>query len=233
MTIKYQTLLFDADDTLLDFAASEKYALSALLADYGIPYSEPLRMCYHEESQGLWRKLERGEIDKSELLATRFKLFFDRIGSSEDPIEANTRYIGYLAQKAYHMPHAVEVCRRLARDCKLYVITNGVASVQHGRWLRTPLRDCFEDLFVSEEIGAEKPSEIFFRAVLERIGQKDRSRILVVGDSVFSDIEGGRRVGLDTCLYRPKARSVPSDGNATYRIHDLRELYDLVGIGDF
>ncbi len=231
--MKYQTLLFDADDTLLNFPRSEKTALSRLFADYGIPYSEELRRCYHEGSQGLWRKLERGEIDKPTLLATRFKLFFDRIGRAEDPVEANARYIGYLSQKAYHMPHAVEVCRTLARHCKLYVITNGVASVQHGRWLQTPLKACFEEMFVSEEIGAEKPSEAFFRAVLERVEQKDLRRILVVGDSVFSDIEGGRRAGLDTCLYRPKRLSAQPDGGATYCIHDLRALYELVGIDNF
>lgn len=228
--MKYQTLLFDADDTLLNFPKSEKAALAKLFADYGIPYSEELRLCYHECSQGLWRQLERGEIDKPTLLATRFKLFFDRIGRKEDPIDANARYIDYLSRKAYHMPHAVEVCRTLSRYCKLYVITNGVASVQYGRWLRTPLRSCFERMFVSEEVGAEKPSELFFKAVLDRVGQEDLRKILVVGDSVSSDIEGGRRVGLDTCLYRPKALLGQSNGGATYSIRDLRELYGLICI---
>ncbi len=230
--LKYQTLLFDADDTLLNFPRTERAALRKLFADYGIPCTEQLLRRYYEGNQKLWRMLERGELDKPTLLATRFRLFFDSIGRTDDPLEANARYLDYLSQKAYHMPHAIEVCRKLSQACELYVITNGVAAVQYGRWAVSPLRKYFRAIFVSEEIGAEKPSPVFYRSVLNRIPQQDKRRILVIGDSVISDIGGGKNAGLDTCLYARSARMREIACDATYRIGDLRELYRIVGLSE-
>ena len=225
---RYRTLLFDADNTLLDFTRSEKEALTDTLRRFGLPSSDELIAGYSRINDAHWKRLERGEITRDFLKVIRFAVFLDTYGLSADPAQMAVTYCDLLATKSFLIPGAEEVCRTLSRNYDLYLITNGNAAVQHGRFDPSPIRKYFKDCFISDEIGAEKPSAAFFEIVRSRIPGFSADRALVIGDSLSSDIQGGVNAGIDTCWYHPKPKQNPGNVPVTYEISDLGELPALL-----
>ena len=225
---KYEFLLLDADGTLFDFARCEREALCDALRAVGIEPNEEMIATYSRINDGYWKMLERGEIEKSELRVARFSAFCAHYGFGVDVPRLATGYTDTLSTKGYLLQGAVEICRKLAAHCKLYIVTNGIATVQRGRFEPSPLREFVQDLFISEEIGAEKPHPAYFDAVAASISGFERSRALVVGDSLSSDIRGGFLAGIDTCWFNPAQKSAPKDLPITYTIGTLEELVPLV-----
>lgn len=225
---KYRFLLLDADETLFDFTRCEREALGDALRAAGIEPNEEMIAKYSEINDGYWKMLERGEIEKSELRVARFASFCSHYNFHTDVSRLAIGYTDALSTKGFLIPGALEVCRALAAECELYIVTNGIASVQRGRFEPSPLRQFIKKLFISEEIGAEKPSSLFFDAVEANIPEFDRQSALVVGDSLSSDIRGGIWAGIDTCWFNPKGKSLPADLSPTYVIHTLEELLPLV-----
>ncbi len=225
---KYEFLLLDADETLLDFPRAEREALCDALRAAGITPDEEMITTYSKINDRFWKMLERGEIGKSELRVARFDAFCRHYGFDTDVAHLAKGYTDALATKGYLIPHALEVCRTLAAHCKLYIITNGIASVQRGRFEPSPLREFVQALFISEEIGAEKPHPAYFDAVAAKIPDFDRKKALVVGDSISSDMRGGVMAGIDTCWFNPKGKSAPADLPITYTIGTLEALVPLV-----
>ena len=226
--MRYHTILFDADNTLLDFFKSEKEALRDALGFLGVLSNEEMLKKYSEINDGVWKMLERGEITKAELRELRFALFSSHFSLGIDVPRLANLYTELLATKSFLMDGALEVCRRLAEHCRLYVITNGMASVQHGRFDSSPLHPLFEGAFISDEIGAEKPSPLFFAHVAANIPQFDPRDTLVVGDSLTSDIKGGVDAGIDTCWFNPGGKPVPDGMPIKHVITRLEELVPLV-----
>ncbi len=225
---RYEFLLLDADETLFDFPRAERAALCDALRAAGIEPNEEMVATYSKINDGFWKMLERGEIGKKELRVARFAAFCEHYGFHADVPQLALAYTDALAGKGYLLPHAVEVCRALAAHCKLYIITNGIATVQRGRFEPSPLREFVQDLFISEEIGAEKPNPAYFDAVAARIPRFDRKKALVVGDSLSSDMRGGTNAGIDTCWFNPAGKSAPADLPITYEIRTLEALVPLV-----
>lgn len=218
----YTTILFDSDDTLLDFKASEKQAIYRAFDMAGLPFDEEIRIVYSEINHGLWKALERGEITTGELLCERFQRLFECYGYNYDPSAMNDLYFTCLSETAFTVDGAVEILEYLYGRYELDIITNGVGYIQRSRLDNADIRKYIRHLFISGEIGAAKPDKVYFDYVLSHIDEKDRSKILVVGDSLTSDIKGAITAGLD-CVYIGTA-----ENKATYSIASIRELKKIL-----
>lgn len=200
---RYDFVLLDADHTLFDFDRAEAEALRATLLRYGLPDTREVEETYLAINRALWARLDRGEVDRDWLVVERFRALLDRLGRSGDPAAMNRDYLDKLGEGAFLLPGAEEFCRALAPVCTLAIVTNGVARAQRRRFERSPLREVIPWLFISEEVGASKPDPAFFEPVLRALGSPDRRRVLMVGDNLLADIQGGINAGLDTAWYNP------------------------------
>ena len=222
---KYDIVLFDADETLLDFKRAEREALAATLIDFSFPCSEEIIEVYSKINSSFWKKLERGEIDKASLKTERFREFCETLGFSCNPVEMAETYIKNLSEQAFVFEGAEEICKRLSKTCRLYIVTNGIKSVQTKRFDKSGLKPYFEDCFISEDMGFEKPDRRYFEAVAAKISDFDASRTLIVGDSLTSDIAGGMNFNIDTCWYNPNG--LFGEG-MTYTVSDLFAIEEIV-----
>ncbi len=232
--MRYDTILFDADGTLLDFLRSEKEAVGETFLQLGILPTEEMLSVYSAINKSLWEKLERGEIEKNVLFYHRFELFFERYGISADPKDTADRYMKLLSQKGYVLAGAAELCRRLFGRVRLYIVTNGTEIIQRGRWANSGLSPYFEELFISDVIGFEKPDRRYFDYVAAHIPEFCPEKTLLVGDSLTSDIPGGIGFGLDTCFYNPRRLPIPEPiaEKLTYEATELSQIGHIILQGD-
>ena len=227
---KYTALLFDADETLLDFGRDETDALSKILDECGIEKSEESIKTYKEINISLWKALERGEIDKPTLKKVRFSLFFDKIGYApkEDPFIINERYLSYLSEGGNLLDGAKELISDLySAGYKLYIVTNGIAATQKKRLTKAGILPFFTELFVSETIGHQKPKKEYFDYVLARIDEQDKSKVLLIGDSLTSDIKGALNAGITCAWLRHDSTADSGELKPDYiidRISDVKNL---------
>ncbi len=222
---KYDILLMDADDTLLDFGRAEYAAIKNTLNEFSIEPTEDFIEAYVRINKECWRQLERGELDKISLRHVRFERFCRELGIACDAHAMGEFYLADLATHAFLIDGARELCERLSRSSKIYIITNGIKSVQTGRMACSGLLPYIEKCFISEDIGYEKPDLRFFELATAQIPDFDKSRALVIGDSPTSDIAGGINFGVDTCHYAP--RGISSCG-ATYAVQNYEELERII-----
>ena len=228
---KYTTLLFDADGTLLDFLADEKSALSRVMALYNIECTEENIKAYSSINQGLWRAFERGEIEKADIQNTRFKEFFKVMGITEDYdfTEINKIYLGFLSEGGRLIPGAKELLLELKQQgYDLSIITNGISSAQRRRLKRADIFELFTHIFVSEAVGHQKPKIEFFDYVLSQIAEKDKSKIIIIVDSLTSDIDGASNAGLNSIWLRQKGEAPCENALPTYIIDDISEVKNYV-----
>ena len=232
---KYDYLLFDADNTLFDFTKAE-YNAFRITAEYGsLDFSDELYSRYSEINDELWKKLERKEITLEFLKTERFRRLLTEYGycdGTTTDIKAEKlrdRYISSLAEQTCLIEGADEVCHRLKGKFRMYIITNGITKIQRSRLEKSTISDCFDGIFISEEIGYAKPSIRYFDRVIDVVGEKDRSKYLVIGDSLTSDCDGAIAYGFDICRYNPYGKD--ADGrDLTYNINRLTDLYDIIGV---
>ncbi len=228
---KYTTLLFDADETLLDFDRDETDALSRILDECGIEKSQENISTYKGINQGLWKALERGEIDKPRLKQVRFRMFFDKIGytPAEDPFTINERYLSYLSEGGNLLAGAKEIINELHCDgYDLYIVTNGIENTQRRRLTKAGILPCFTEIFVSETIGHQKPKKEYFDYVLTHIGEKDKSKVLLIGDSLTSDIKGALNAGITCAWLRRSPATDSGELKPDYIIDDISQVRDLL-----
>lgn len=225
---KYTTVLFDADATLFDFKRSEHDAVIDCLEFAGLPTTEDVVEKYSEINDGYWKKLERGEVTKAELFVARWKDTVDFYGFDFDAQIIADKYPERLADRGYLIDGAEEICRKLYGKFRLFIVTNGFAKVQHGRFDKSPIRKYFDDMFISEEVGAEKPSLEYFEKVFARIPDFDREKTIIIGDSLTSDIKGGIAAEIDTCWYNPKGKAAPENMKITYTVTGLSEIENIL-----
>ena len=225
---KYKTLLFDADDTLLDFHAAERNAIYDTLTGLGIPCPDSTIQTYSAINLSLWKALERKEIEKERLRVRRFELLCVELSLDVPPEVISVAYTDNLAKNAQLIDGAIDVCKNLSKICRLYIITNGLKNVQTPRMDASGLLPYIEGSFISEDIGVEKPDVRYFERVSSLIPNFKKSETLVIGDSLTSDMAGGIAFGLDTCFYNPKNKPIPENMNITYVISSLKELYAII-----
>lgn len=231
MTEKYTTVLFDADNTLLDFDKDENCALRKTMELYGVPVTEENIKTYVEINQGMWKAIERGELTKPELKRTRFKKFFEAINfrCDTDPFTVNEKYLSLLGEGGNTLEGAVELCRELKeKGYDLYIVTNGIEKTQKNRLTKSGLLPFFTEIFVSETIGHQKPKKEYFDYVLSHIKEKDIDKIILVGDSLTSDIKGAMNVGLESVWLNLKGKELPEEYKPDYVISDVREVRGIL-----
>lgn len=225
------TILWDVDGTLLDFHYSQRHALTKCFQTAGLTMTEEILERYSEINDSYWKRLELGEVTKAQLLTGRFTSLFEEYGITGVDVEAfRKEYQEELGNVFSYIDDSLNICRSLKGRVKQYVITNGVTSTQRGKLALSGLADCMEELFISEEIGSPKPGSAFFDAVLARLKEKDKSKILVVGDSLSSDIKGGVLAGLRTCWYRQDGTVNTTQYIPDYEINDLHQLEEILDL---
>ena len=196
-------LFLDLDDTILDFHKAERIAIDRTLRDFDLEPTEEVLDRYHRINKAHWEMLERGELTRPEVQWKRFDVLFREFGTAADPHECAARYMRNLSIGHYFLPGAEETLELLAKEYRLFLASNGNASVQKGRMTSANLYRFFEKVFVSEEIGHNKPAKAYFDAAFEQIPDFDPEKALMVGDSLTSDIRGGINAGIRTCWVNP------------------------------
>ena len=226
---RYEILLIDLDDTILDFGAAEAVAYGGALAAFGIPETPALLARYRAVNVLWWEKLERGEAERDEILVERHRQLFRELGLETDAAAFEADYRCRLGQGHWFMPGAEEALRELRRrGFRLFLASNGVSDTQRGRIASAGIGPLFEALFISEELGANKPDPAFFARCFARIPGFDRERTLMIGDSLTSDVRGGLNAGLDTLWINPAGRTAPPDCRPTWEAASLARLPELL-----
>jgi 2-haloacid dehalogenase len=228
--MKYDVILFDADDTLFDYGLAEGHALHRTFLSFGLPTgAEDYAASYKVINQALWRDLEQGRITSAALRVERFNRLFAEHGLDLNPQEFSDAYLRFLGEGTFLIQGAVELCGELG-NCRLAIITNGILEVQTSRIQGSALCDTFEQIIISEEAGCQKPETGIFDYAFAKLGITGRDRVLIVGDSLTSDIQGGINYGIDTCWFNPLGKINESGIQPTYEIHSLHQLPEIIGI---
>ena len=221
-------LCVDLDDTILDFHKAERVALSKTIADFGVEPTEQVLHRYHLINKAHWEMLERGEITREQVLVGRFAVLFEELGVSVDHAACTAAYSENLAIGHYFLPGAEEAVARLSKKYRLFLASNGTASVQHGRLTSANLYRFFEKVFVSQDIGFNKPAKEYFDRCFAQIPDFDPSKAMIVGDSLTSDIRGGRNAGIATCWVNPNHAPRKDGITPDYEIEALPKLEALL-----
>ena len=225
--IKY--LFLDLDNTILDFTKAESIAIRKTMSVYGLEPTDALAARYSEVNDRHWKALERGELTRDQVVVGRFAAFFGEQGIAVDAAAVAKTYETLLSQGHYFLPGAEEAVKeKLFGKYKLYLASNGTAVVQKGRMTSADLYPYFEESFVSQELGHNKPSLEYFQAAFARIPGFDPKECLMVGDSLTSDILGGKRAGLRTVWVNPQHKTAPEDLKPDYEIENLADLPALL-----
>ena len=226
---KYDIFLFDADGTLFNFDKAEVNAFTAMCGNYGIAYMETILQNYREISAELWDSFEKGIITSKELQESRFARLFDYLGVYHDAMEFNRKYLRELGKGAFLIDGALKICEYIAsRNKKIYIITNGITVTQTSRLNNSRIKNFVSDLFVSESVGFQKPHISYFDYVLSHIPQVEKDKLLIVGDSLTADIQGGYNAGIDTCWFNAIGAVNHTGISPMYEVRELVEVKKFV-----
>lgn len=221
-------LLLDLDDTILDFHKAERIAIAKTLDSFGLTATEEVLSRYHVINKQHWEMLERGELTRPQVLQNRFAVLFSEFGLEVDAAAVAKAYEKNLSIGHYFLPGAEEAVDSLSKKYKLYLVSNGTASVQKGRMTSANLYRFFEKVFVSQEIGYNKPAREFFDGCFSQIPGFDPEKAIIVGDSLTSDILGGMNAGIKTCWVNPEHLPGREDIKADFEIESIKELEALL-----
>lgn len=225
---KYTTILIDGDDTILDFKKAMELSLKELFLHLNIAYTQDNIDLYERINDSYWKRLERNEITRQDVCVGRFKDTFLKMGIDIDPLSANQYYMNQLASHGFLLDGAYAFLESIASKFCVYMITNGTAFVQKQRISDTNIGHFFQKIYISEEVGYEKPSMEYFNYVLSDISQKDTSKILVIGDSLTSDIKGAVLSGLDSVWFHPSHKKNSTDIIPTYEASSFSQLLAIL-----
>jgi len=222
--VKYQWLLFDADGTLFDFDRAAAATLADTFVELGHDFEAHYHQVYEKINRQIWQDFEAGRITQDQLRTQRFELLFAALGVVADPEAFSAKYLKNLSAHTDLLEDAEDVVRQLSTQAKLMIITNGLQEVQRPRFAAASISRYFTDFVISEEVGAAKPDPRIFTEAFIRMGDPPKSEVLIIGDSLTSDIKGGINYGIDTCWYNPKGDSRSVDWDIRYEIAGLKEL---------
>ena len=221
-------LLFDLDDTILDFRTAERTSIRRTFEAFSIPADEAVLRRYSEINVGCWQRLERGTMTREEVLVGRFELLFRELGIAASARAVQDHYEALLESGHYFVPGAPELLEELYPRYELYLISNGNLRTQEGRLKSAGISPFFKGIFISEVIGVNKPAKAFFDACFTAIPGFRTEDALIVGDSLSSDILGGINAGVRTCWFNPDGIPLSGSVRPDYEIHALGELPALL-----
>lgn len=220
-------LFLDLDDTILDFKTAERVAIGKTIREFGVEPTEEILNLYHEINKWHWEQLELGNLTRAQVLENRFGVLFEKLGREVDTAACARAYGNNLSQGHWFLPGAEEAVDSLSKKYRLFLASNGTASVQKGRMTSANLYRFFEKVFVSQEIGHNKPSKAYFEACFAQIPGFDREKAMIVGDSLSSDIKGGINAGIKTVWVNPEHKDC-GDVGPDYEIEYLNQLEELL-----
>lgn len=221
-------LFLDMDDTILDFHGAEQTAIRQTLRGFGLEPAEDVLTAYQRINKWHWQQLELGKLTRSQVLEGRFWVLFEEMGIRADSAACARAYTENLSCCHDLLPGAREALERLKKKYRLYLASNGTASVQRCRMEGAGLEPCFEQVFISQEIGYDKPSIGYFEGCFARIPGFDPAKAMIVGDSLTSDIQGGINAGIQTCWVNPSRTQAPEGMEPDYEIENLSQLEALL-----
>lgn len=224
----FEILFIDLDDTILDFKKAENVALRKTLEEFGLTPTEEVCARYSAINQLHWERLERKEITREQVLLGRFAMLFDEYGIPGDSAVVARRYTENLGIGHYFLPGAEEAVKALSKKYRLFITSNGTTHVQKSRLKSADIEKYFEDTFISQQIGVNKPDKGFFDGCFARIKDFDPKKAMIVGDSLTSDILGGINAGIATCWVNPKGKKARADICPDYEIESLAKLEALL-----
>ena len=224
----FEFLFLDLDDTILDFRKAEHIALKKTLAGFGLTPTQQVCDLYSAINKEHWERLERKELTRAQVLTGRFDVLFCQMGHTVDAEAAARTYENNLSIGHYFLPGAEEAVQSLSKKYKLYLTSNGTARVQAGRLESAGIRQYFREIFISQEIGFNKPDRQYFERCFARIPDFDPQKAMIVGDSLTSDILGGQNVGITTCWVNPDGKPGREGIRVDHQIQALSELESLL-----
>ena len=229
---RIETILWDIDGPLLNFEASERAAIRTCFSMFGLgECTDEMLAVYSAINRGYWQRLERGEMTKPQILVGRFRDFFRQYGLNTDCVEDfNRQYQLSLGDTVCFHPHALETVLALRGKVRQYAVTNGTLLAQQKKLRNSGLDKLLDGVFISEQVGADKPNIAFFQKVWDAIGPCRPDTVMIVGDSLTSDIQGGNNAGIPCCWFNPKGLPRKGDLRIAYEIRDLSQVLDICGI---
>lgn len=225
-----KAILWDIDGTLLDFGAAEKVAINQCFASHGLgECTDEMLKRYIVINRKYWEALEKGELTKPEILVGRFREFFETEGLPVEKAESfNAEYQVRLGDTVVFCDNGFELVQKYKGQLKQYAVTNGTKVAQDRKLKNSGLDTLFDDIFISDVLGVEKPNIGFFDFVFAKIGDYAKEEVLIVGDSLTSDMQGGVNAGIITCWYNPKGLSNTKEINVDFEIRNLWEIEQIL-----
>ena len=229
---RFDILLWDVDGTLLDFVAAESAAIRALFLEYGYgECTQAMLEDYSRINRRYWKMLELGQMTKPQILVGRFREFFQSLGLPLGRVEEfNADYQQRLGDTIVYKDDSFQLVSSLKGAIPQYAATNGTVAAQIKKLKNSGFDKLLDGVFMSEELGYEKPDPRFFQKVFESVGPVEPERVLIVGDSLTSDMEGGRRAGIATCWYNPQHAENDAGLSVDYEIDRLWDVKDILGL---
>ncbi len=219
--------LLDADETLLDFRRGEREQLEKTLRSLGVDFIAEMFFVFHEINDGLWKKLERGETTRAVLVVERFRILFERFRIKADEKEAAERYYESMKNSCYLLDGAEEFLKRLKARGRIFIVTNGSKKVQRARLAGSGILKYADGVFISEDVGADKPAKKYAEYVEEHIQNYARERAVWLGDSLTSDMPCAVKQGIDFVLFA-KERPEGYQGKIAASYAEAEELFETM-----
>jgi len=224
-----KAVLFDVDDTLLDFDACAAKAVQYAAAKTGLEQdADAIYRGFCEYNPVLWRRIENGEITRQELRRTRWRLVFSAIGAEGDPLLFERWFARGLARGADAMTGAHELLAYLAPRYRLLIASNAPRAQQYSRLTHAGMLDLFTAVVTSEEVGAHKPDPAFFDACFARLPDVLPGEAMMIGDSLSADIAGAAAYGIHTCWYNPSGLPLPADCHPEHIVDSLTAVREFL-----
>ncbi len=228
--MNYNLLIFDADGTLFDFDKTEKLALKNTFLKNNLGrFTSDKIFIYQKVNKQIWKEFEDGQISAEKLKVERFKRFLHEIGKPNiSPSQVSDGFLFYLSQNSDLLPGAENLLTELSMKFRLVLMTNGLTKVQKPRFANSSIAKYFELLIISEEIGLAKPNHEIFDYTFQKLNFTDKSKTLIIGDNLSSDIQGGINFGIDSCWFNSKKKENNSTILPTYQISKLYQLKKIL-----
>lgn len=224
---RFNAVLLDADNTIFDFFAAEHEAVLRTAAEFGITVNNDDALRYSNINASLWRSLEMGQVSRDELCVRRFSQWFDSLGVVADAESFDKAYRVNLANTSCLFDGADEFVKKLSAVCPVYIVTNGLYTTQSQRMNNCPIKDSISGMYISESVGYPKPDKRYFDFVLSDIGIEDPSKVIILGDSLTADMQGGKNAGIITCYFNKNDERIDTD-LCDFSITDYSQFFDII-----